>query len=331
MHPSLNLPHLMRPLFVSVILLFAAQAHADSSIEDLLQRMASTMRTVNYEGLLLHAQGQETRTVRIFHLYDPENGERERLLSQDGPAREIVHANDRCTCIWPRSKLVINRRTPTWRGHLSPARFADTLRLAAFYEFSRGETARVAGLSCQVVKLAPRDGFRHGYRLCIHEPSGMLLRLEIMDGERRLEMNQFGILRLDPGLGEDVLRPVTDLEGFRVIDETTSPAEPYQPRWTAESLPPGYFLLLAAERSHPRNGSRLEHLVYTDGLNNVSVFIEASSDRPVRTKALTGAMRRVVRDVDGHRLTAIGEVPEAAMQMILDGLRPGDTSTSDTP
>jgi hypothetical protein len=30
----------------------------------------------------------------------------------------------------------------------------------------------------------------------------------------------------------------------------------------------------------------------------------------------------VTRDVDGYRLTAIGEAPVAAMRMIIDGLQP---------
>lgn len=326
MQPTRTLTHLVRPLFVGALLLLGVQAHAESSTEDLLQRMASTMRTANYEGLLLHVQGEETRTMRIFHLYDEEHGERERLHSLDGPAREVVHEGDRCRCIWPRAKVVVHGRTPAWRGQLSPGRFADTERLADFYEFSRADSDRVAGLSCEVVKLTPRDGFRHGYRLCIHESSGMLLRLEVMEGERRLEMNQFASLRLEPVMDEAVLRPVTNLEGFREVGEQPDPSEPYQARWVATALPPGYSLILVAERIHARNGHPLEHQVYSDGLNSVSVFIEAGQEKNKTSRSLRGAMHRVVLESEGYRLTAIGEAPVLAMQLILDGLRPVETA-----
>ncbi|MGB9578036.1 MAG: MucB/RseB C-terminal domain-containing protein, partial [Halothiobacillaceae bacterium] len=98
--------------------------------------------------------------------------------------------------------------------------------------------------------------------------------------------------------------------------------EPFEPRWIATTLPPGYALRHAAERRSPHNGKLLEHLIYSDGLSNVSVFIERQSEQMPPEQAFSGAMQRVTRDADGFRLTAIGEAPEAAMRMILDGLRP---------
>jgi len=316
----MQLSKLPQLLTLGAALGIGAPALALDSPEALIQRMAATMHTVNYEGLLLHAQGNETRTMRIFHLYDAEHGERERLLGMDGPAREVVHEGDRCTCVWPRARLVVSGQAPAWRGQLSTDRFAQTGQLSAFYDVLDQGESRVAGLTCRSVRLAPRDIFRHGYRLCIHEPSAMLLRLETLTGDNRLEMNQFAILRVAPEMGADMMRLVTDIEGFRVVEEPAKPAD-YAPRWVARQLPPGYALKLAAERHNPRSGRQLEHLIYSDGLSSVSVFIEAMPGQPSRTGELAGAMQRVIRDVDGYRVTAIGEAPEAAMRMIVDGMR----------
>ncbi|MEW6445936.1 MAG: MucB/RseB C-terminal domain-containing protein [Pseudomonadota bacterium] len=323
MQASSFLTRYARPLILGAWLAMTPLAHAMSPSEELLQRMATTMRTVNYEGVLMYAQGDVVRNMRIFHLHDAERGERERLVSLDGPPREVVHEGDRCTCIWPNSRLVVRGWTPSWRGQLSPARFAETSHLSSFYDFSLAETSRVAGIACQVIRIAPRDAYRLGYRLCVHEPSGMLLRLEVMDGDRRLEMNQFVSLRLDPGMGEEALRTSTDLEGFREVDEPIMAASvPFQPRWDATGLPPGYKLALAAERPHPRLGYPLEHLVYTDGLNSLSIFIEPRNERQARAVPPTGAMHRLVRETEQHIMTGIGEAPDAAIRMILDGLRP---------
>lgn len=306
---------------IALLLGLAGAAGASPGTEALLQRMAHTMHTVNYEGLLLHVQGGDSRTMRIFHLYDEQHGERERLVSMDGPAREVLQEGERCTCVWPRARLVVTGRTPAWRGRLSAERFGETVQLARFYDFVQNGDARVANLTCNVVRLVPRDAYRHGYRLCIHEPSAMLLRLEVLDGDKRLEMSQFASLRIVPEMGEEVMRLSTDIQGFRVVEEPAEGA-PFEPRWTATTLPPGYALRNAAERRSPRNGKVLEHLIYSDGLSNVSVFIERQSEQAPPEHALSGAMQRVTRDADGFRLTAIGEAPEAAMRMILDGLRP---------
>lgn len=314
---------LNRLLPIAFLLGLSGAAGASPGTEALLQRMAHAMHTVNYEGLLLHVQGQggDSRTMHIFHLFDAQHGERERLVSMDGPAREVLQEGDRCTCVWPRARLVVTGRTPSWRGRLSAERFGETVQLAKFYDFVQNGDTRVANLTCKVVRLVPKDAYRHGYRLCIHEPSAMLLRLEVLDGDRRLEMSQFASLRIVPEMGEEVMRLSTDIQGFRVVEESGG-VEPFEPRWTATTLPPGYVLRHAAERRSPHNGKLLEHLIYSDGLGSVSVFIERQPEQAPPQQVGSGAMQRVTRDVDGFRLTAIGEAPEAAMRMILDGLRP---------
>ena len=314
-------PTLKKILILGCFMGGSVPALANTSPETLLQRMAATMHTVNYDGLLLHVQGNETRTMRIFHLYDAAHGERERLLSMDGPAREVLHEGDRCTCVWPRAKLVVSGQTPAWRGQFSTERFAETGRLSPYYDFLDEGQTRIASLNCRIVRLAPKDDLRHGYRLCIHEPSAMLLRLEVLDGDSRLEMNQFASLRVTPELDQDLMRLATDTTGFRVIEEAGN-ITPHQPRWSSTSLPAGYALRVAAERMNPRTGKLLEHLIYTDGLSSVSVFIESMPENPPAATEFTGAMNRITRDVDGYRLTAIGEAPAAAMRMIVDGLRP---------
>lgn len=299
--------------------LVGAVPHAES----LLQRMAHTMHTANYEGLMLHVQGQgsETRTMHIIHLYDPQHGERERLTSLDGPEREVIQDKERCICIWPRARLMVSGRVPAWRSQFSAERFGETTKLGQYYDFVSNGDGRVANLGCKQIRLVPKDAYRHGYRLCIHEPSAMLLRLELLDGERRLEMSQFVQLRLNPEVGEDVLRPRTSIQGFRVVEEPAMD-QAFQPRWLATTLPPGYSLRSAVERISPHTGKPVEHHIYSDGLASISIFIERQTERPMPHPSAYGAMQRLVRTSDGMRLIAIGEAPEAAMRLILEGLKP---------
>ena len=71
----------------------------DVSAEHLLKRMASAMQTTNYEGLLLHMRGGEARSMRVFHRYDADLGEREHLLSLDGKPFEVLQDSKGCTCV----------------------------------------------------------------------------------------------------------------------------------------------------------------------------------------------------------------------------------------
>lgn len=300
--------------------------------EHLLKRMATAMQTTNYEGLLLHMRGGEARSMRVFHRYDAELGEREHLLSLDGKPFEVLQDSKGCTCVWPQSRFVVVGQTPAFNGRLSSERFAETQSLSVFYTITLQDFARVGGIACRLVKLEPKDTYRFAYRLCIHEPSAMLLNLEVFDGERRLELSQFTQLRVQNGDDADDMRIFTNIEGFRVVEDkrtgsTEQSQAALQTSWVATQLPQGYRLRSAELRNSPHTQKPLEQLIFSDGLGSVSVFIErldevgqAGAER-VKPKP-RGVMQRVVRDVDGYRLTAVGDAPEAAMRMMLDGMQP---------
>ncbi len=305
--------------------------------EQLLKRMANAMQTTNYEGLLLHMRGGEARSMRVFHRFDAQRGEREHLLSLDGKPFEVIQDSGGCTCVWPQSRLMVIGQSPALNGRLSAQRFAEAGSLSAFYSISRQGHARIGGIACRLVRLEPKDAYRFGYRLCIHEPSALLLNLEVFDGERRLELNQFTQLRVRKNDEADDMRLFTDVEGFRIVEDKREASSElnqaeFQATWFARQLPPGYVLRSAAMRSNPHphaeKGKRLEQLIFSDGLGSVSVFIEPlgsdeqAAGAPGADKPQSrGVMQRVVRDVAGYRLTAVGDAPEAAMRMLLDNMQ----------
>ena len=70
-----------------------------------LKKIAAASRQVNYAGTFVYQHGRKMETSRIAHWADA-NGERERLETLDGPAREIIRNNDNVTCYQPESKKV---------------------------------------------------------------------------------------------------------------------------------------------------------------------------------------------------------------------------------
>jgi sigma-E factor negative regulatory protein RseB len=66
----------------------------------------------------------------------------------------------------------------------------------------------------------------------------------------------------------------------------------------------------------------VQHLVYSDGLASVSVFIEPRNPQTeaIRGLAKVGAAFAYSRDLEGHQVTAVGEVPAATVQAIAAGV-----------
>ncbi len=62
----------------------------------------------------------------------------------------------------------------------------------------------------------------------------------------------------------------------------------------------------------------MEHLVYTDGLAAVSVFIEADIDEAEAQAGMSemGSVNAYTTTVDGYVVTAIGDVPMRTARMI---------------
>ena len=70
----------------------------------------------------------------------------------------------------------------------------------------------------------------------------------------------------------------------------------------------------------PGSSAPVDHLVFTDGVASVSVFVEVqrtSTDQsPVAQSAAVGSSSAFSTVVDGHKVTAVGEVPPATVQFI---------------
>lgn len=90
--------------------------------------------------------------------------------------------------------------------------------------------------------------------------------------------------------------------------------------WFFDPLPAGFKLL-----NYPKSniGADEEHIVLSDGLSAVSVFIGSNSDdAEVNHPAIrSGALNILTRQKNGYQVTLVGEVPEETLIEIFVGLR----------
>ena len=58
------------------------------------------------------------------------------------------------------------------------------------------------------------------------------------------------------------------------------------------------------------------HIVYSDGLANVSVFVARSDENDVTGAQNVGGSNSFSTLIDDHRVTAVGEVPAVTVEQI---------------
>ncbi len=318
---------LLRNLVAAWFVLFAAQAAADSSekrAQALLERMSVAMKTLNYEGIFVFIHGKQMETMHIVH--SNENGtEKERLLSLAGAPREILRNNDRLICILPDSKsVVVEKSLP--KNYLPTGLQHVTTDLKRYYTFSVVGKERMTGRQAIMIDVHPKDPYRYGYHLWVDEQSGMLLKSDLVnengDAVEQVMFTQISIKEHIPG---ESLEPTISSQGFQWFKEEKSAQSSgqQQSQWKVMKLPAGYMQGMHETHGLPTSRMPVEHLMFTDGISSVSVYIEEMNSGKPMMKGFSsiGAVNAYTTVMSNHYVTVVGEAPRAAIKMIADSVR----------
>ena len=144
-----------------------------------IEKMSDSMRNLSYQGNFVYMHGNQIESMSILHIKDA-SGERERLLSMNGEAREVIRDNKNLTCIWPDSRKIVvdNARQNTFSPLFIPD---DIAKISRYYDMSLHDGDRVAGQDSIIVNIKPKDQLRYGLKLWIDSHNGLLLKSNLIN------------------------------------------------------------------------------------------------------------------------------------------------------
>ena len=296
-----------------------------------LERMNHAMVTLDYEGHFVYQHGNSLEAMRMRHNVN-EGSPEEHLQSLNGVVREVIRSNNRITVIENNGgKVSVRQRTASGAFSTLPALDLDTLQ--DYYNMVMGEQARVAGRPGQVIALEPRDQYRYGYRLTLDKGTALPLDVAVLDAKgepvSRIMYTNISISHPEPSISEnpssqdEIMFPVA--AGISSDNTQPAPQESVDiaklTQWKFNALPEGFRLKNYQQKMLDKNGQKLEHFVFSDGLASISVYIEPY----VASHALSGsaslaAINAVGRKQGDYQLTVVGEVPPAALQLVVNGV-----------
>lgn len=318
---------------ILVLVAVSVQAHDKASREahKWLDKMAYAVKNLNYEGVLVHSHGNKLETIQIIHRAD-KNGETERLLSLNGVPREIIRNNNSLICILPDSRSVVVEKTRS-RKYVPSALIEATARLEKYYRYLVIGDGRVAGRMTRIVAVVPRDRYRYGYRLWIDKQTGLLLKSDLLNEKGRvLEQVMYTRIVVHDAIPENRLKQTISSEGYKTFRQQSqkevSPLKKQRSRWVVRSLPRGFMRSMHMKHGMPTSGKMVEHIMFSDGLSSVSVFIEKNGKGAASLKGSSrmGAVNAYGVTVSGYHVTIVGGVPRATVMMIGQSLRLGQTA-----
>jgi sigma-E factor negative regulatory protein RseB len=303
-----------------------------------LERMNKALATRNYDGTFFHISGGRVETMRIVHRV--RSGRvTERLQSLDGSGREFVRANDELTCYLPDQHTVLVEPRQDRGPFLgSLPQFGATVN--DFYRIEALPDTHILGRPARVIAVNPKDQFRFGYRLWLDEKTAMPLKTQLCDSRGQvIEQIFFARLDMPESIPDSDLAPTVHTDGMRWVRQGASAdnASAALAAYRASQLPPGFRLTVQGAQTIGGATAPASHLVYSDGLATVSVFIEQSSSdsgvasaldpqaqapqAPMQGLARVGSGYAFSTVVQGHQVTAVGEVPAQTVEFIAHSVK----------
>jgi sigma-E factor negative regulatory protein RseB len=319
-------------LVVGLLLAPAVRAGADDA-RVWIARMNEALSTRSYDGVFTHVMGNRREVMRIIHRMH--NGRMaERLVSTDGSGREFVRNGTEWIAYFPDRRMAVVETRNRSFGFISTLKglSAESER---YYTIRSVGSRRVLGKAAQIVHVEPRDALRYGYRFWLDEKTAMPLMTQLVtDDGAVLEEIAFISLTLPESISDDLLKADVDTTGYRWLRRDggpqAAPQSGFKPR--ADRLPPGFDVRLPNEAPGSQSAAPRSRFIVSDGIAWVSVFVEVASAKPrvaphgaaARPDGVVqmGSSAAYVAQVQGYRVTVVGEVPARTVRAIAEAVLP---------
>ena len=303
-------------LLTSVILSSTSVLAAD--VSELVSGMSAADKRFNYEGVFILRKSDDIVAMRVVHGVD-DRGVWESMESLNGEARKIVRHNDKVISIYPNKKLVTVSRAGA-KTSLHPTLPENLEKLSKYYSIRNLGDDRIAGRDTEVLDVQPKDDYRYGYKYWLDRDTDVLLKCDLLNekGEIVEQMMYTSFTNKDSVPASAFSEP--SIEGYdkRTLNKDEDMTTDTQ--WQVTDLPEGFMLTHSSVRS-TESGDSL-HLMYSDGLASVSVFIEPHADAPHKLdgESSMGALNAYGKRVEGSHVTVMGEVPKATVSQIAQSM-----------
>ena len=281
-----------------------------------LGRMGAAVQGTDYEGTVIRIQDGKAEALKVVHSV-ADGVIREKVVTQEGSGLEIIRNGNEVHCILPDSKSVL---VEEWddQSTLFSTLPSSEVRFGSEYDVAIVREDRVAGRRAVLVAIRPHDGYRYGHRIWLDVETAFPLKTQLIaeDGSA-IEQVMFADITLNGEIQASALAPSYSTENFRWLDAPSRHvSRDVDTEWQSTDLPRGFRAVATHGETMPGSEEVVTHILYSDGLANVSVFIAATDEGGRTGPSRVGGSNSYQAIVDGFQVTAVGEVPAMTVEQI---------------
>ncbi len=299
---------------------FAAPAQADKGPRDWLSHMGAAVQSTSYEGTVIRIQDGTAEALKVVHTVK-DGVILEKVVAQEGNGLEIIRNGNEVHCILPDRKSVLVEEWDDQSTLFSTLPRSD-IRFGNEYDVAIVRKERVAGREAIMLAIRPHDGYRYGHRIWLDTETSFPLQTQLISDGNAIEQVKFADITLNHEIQASALEPSYSTEHFTWLRQPSAHAgTTVETSWSSDELPAGFRAVDTHEETLSGSDQIITHVLYSDGLANVSVFIAVNNGELAAGPARVGGSNSYSIERGEFEITVIGEVPAVTVEQIATTMR----------
>ena len=286
-----------------------------------LDRMSAAVKTSSYEGTVVRILDGKAEALKVVHSFE-DGVIREKVVAQEGSGLEIIRIGNEVHCILPDKRSVLVEKWDD-QSTLFSTLPTSNIRFGSEYDVSIVREERVAGRQANLLAIRPHDDYRYGYRIWLDTETAFPLQTQLIDTDgTAIEQIKFVEIDLNKDIQASALASSHSTENFRWLNQSNPHVtRAVETQWLSDSLPSGFRAVSTHEEKMANGGEYVVHILYSDGLANVSVFIATLEDSDPRGESSVGGSNAYSAAIEDRHVTVVGKVPVITVKQIATTMR----------
>ncbi|HGJ5922807.1 sigma-E factor regulatory protein RseB [Arsenophonus apicola] len=275
------------------------------SAEILLTDMGNAVKSLPYELSFIIINPQGITPIRYRHVII-NNKPIAQIMQMDSSRREIIQKGNQISYFEPGfDSFTLDGSYIV--DYLPSVVFANFTKLQSYYNFIQLGRTHIGDISCQVIRVIPKDNSRFGYILLIDEKTKLPMRIDLLDSKNEI-LEQFRVVSV-------VFNSQELLKSMQVIASLNMPPLLLIPKsitkqfnWQVNQLPLG-FEEISRSCNEIATDESLETMIFGDGLFSFSINVTKAGERPLIEQPFRKGGLTIYTVIKGqYEITVIGQL-----------------------
>lgn len=297
-----------------IILCYSHLSFAEVSGWEWFERSQSSIRQYNFEASFVVIKPNQVDSYRWIHGVHRDS-EIEQLMPLEQSGVEILRRDQMVYYIAP-EKTPLATKSSTIK-ELPALLYRNIESIKALYDAVPGGVTQLSGRSAQLLRLTPLHNGRPGYWMWLDSQTGFPLKIDTLTVQNEV-LERWVVTHILPHATlPETLSIAADAElplAAEALPASDLPESPLELSW----LPEGYQHIPVTSAMVP--AQVLEQWLLSDGLHQVSVFVQHSASLPAQAFR-DGATTIFVMPKSQFDVTVIGPVSIETARQIAEAVR----------